>query len=68
MMLMKMGAWQHVVSVQNSAKTEHTMLVETVQGNYKGHTENNLLKAKQARQVQAMMGNPVGRVDINGKD
>ncbi len=29
-----------------------------VQGIYKRYTKDNILKAKQARQVQAMMGNP----------
>ncbi len=58
MMLMQMGARQHVASMQNCTKTEHTMLVETVQGNYKGYTKNNILKAKKVRRVQEIMGNP----------
>ncbi len=57
-MLVQMGARQHVAFTQNCAKTEHTMLVETVQGNYEGNTKNNILKAKRARQVQAMTRNP----------
>ncbi len=57
-MLMQMGAWQHVASGQNCTKTEHTMLVEMMQGNYTGYTKNNILMAKQARRAQAMMGNP----------
>jgi hypothetical protein len=58
MMLVQMGARQHVEFAENRTKGEHTMLVEMVQGNYKGYTKNNILKAKQARRAQVMMGNP----------
>jgi hypothetical protein len=53
-----MGARQHGEFAENRTKDEHTMLVETVQGNYEGYTKNNILKAKQARRAQVMMGNP----------
>ena len=33
-------------------------LVQTVQGNYEGYTKREVLKAKEARRAQAMMGNP----------
>ena len=39
-------------------KEEHTMLVETVRKIFEGYTKNKILKAKQARRAQAMMGNP----------
>ncbi len=59
MMLMQLGMGQHVMFDQSAAgKTEHTMLVETVGANYKGYTKKNVVKAKEARRVQAMMGNP----------
>ncbi len=32
--------------------------VQTVQGNYEGYTKQEVLKAKEARQAQAMLGNP----------
>ena len=35
-----------------------TMLVITVRGNYEGYTKREVLKAKEARRAQAMMGNP----------
>jgi len=33
-------------------------LVQTVRGNYEGYTKGEVLKAKEARRAQAMMGNP----------
>ena len=33
-------------------------LVQTVRGNYEGYTKRKVLKAKEARRAQAMMGNP----------
>ena len=33
-------------------------LVQTVRGNYEGYTKCKVLKAKEARRAQAMMGNP----------
>ncbi len=33
-------------------------LVQTVRGNYEGYTKREVLKAKEARRAQAMMGNP----------
>jgi len=32
--------------------------VQTVRGNYEGHTKNDVMQAKEARCVQAMIGNP----------
>ena len=37
---------------------EKVTLVQTVRGNYEGYTEREVLKAKEARRAQAMMGNP----------
>ncbi len=34
------------------------MHVQTVQGNYKGHTKSEVTRVKEARRAQAMMGNP----------
>ena len=34
------------------------VLVQTVQGNYEGYSKREVLKAKEARRAQAMMGNP----------
>ena len=33
-------------------------MVQTVRGNYEGYTKREVLKAKEARHTQAMMGNP----------
>ena len=35
-----------------------TLQVQTVQGNYEGHTKREVTRAKEARRAQAMMGNP----------
>ena len=58
MMLMQLGMGQDVTIMQTETRGEHTMLVETVQGNYEGFRKNEILRAKQARWAQAMMGNP----------
>ena len=55
-MLMQLG--QHASTDQTEGNAEHTMLVETVRENFEGFTKNEVLKAKQARRAQAMMGNP----------
>ena len=36
-------------------------LVQTVHGKYEGYTQREILKAKEARRAQAMMGNPSKR-------
>jgi hypothetical protein len=41
------------------------MHVQTVQGNYKGHTKREVMRAKEARRAQAMMGNP-SKKDFKG--
>jgi hypothetical protein len=40
-------------------------MVQTVRGNYKGYTKREVLKAKEARRAQAMMGNP-SKADYKG--
>ena len=55
-MLVQLG--EHVTMAQTKGNDEHTMLVETVCGNFEGFTKNEVLRAKQARWAQAMMGNP----------
>jgi hypothetical protein len=42
----------------NKGKEEATMLVQTVRGNYEGYTKREVLEAKEARQGQALIGNP----------
>ncbi len=37
---------------------EAVTLVQTVRGNYEGYTKREVLKAKEVRRAQAMMGNP----------
>ncbi len=39
--------------------------VQTVWGNYEGYTKRELLRAKEARQGQALLGNP-SKKDIRG--
>jgi hypothetical protein len=55
-LLVQLG--QHVTMAQTKGNDEHTMLVETVRRNFEGFTKNEVLRAKQARRAQAMMGNP----------
>jgi hypothetical protein len=58
-MLIQLGMGQQVMLAQSAAGgTKHTMLVETVRANYEGYTKKDVIKAKEARRVQAMMGNP----------
>jgi hypothetical protein len=54
---------QHVQGKRNKAagksiETIETALVQMVQGNYKGYTKKDILKAKEARRAQGMIGNP----------
>ena len=37
------------------------MLVNTVRDNYEGHTKRNIAKAKEARRLQGMVGNPTDK-------
>jgi hypothetical protein len=39
-------------------EADETALVQTVRGNYEGFTKREVLKAKEARRGQAMLGNP----------
>jgi hypothetical protein len=39
-------------------ESEAISLVQTVRGTYEGYTKHEVLKAKEARRAQAMMGNP----------
>jgi hypothetical protein len=41
-----------------STEKGNVALVQTVRGNYEGYTKQEVLKAKEARQAQAMLGNP----------
>jgi hypothetical protein len=41
------------------------MHVQTVQGNYKDHTKREVMRAKEARRAQGMMGNP-SKKDFKG--
>ena len=43
---------------QQSTKPEGMALVQTVRENYEGYTKREVLRAKEARLVQAMIGNP----------
>ncbi len=42
---------------EDGTKKEVT-LVQTVRGNYKGFTKQEVIKAREAREAQAMLGNP----------
>ncbi len=57
-MLVQVGIGQHAATMHPGLKEEHRMLVETVRGNFEGFTKNKILRAKQARRAQTMMGNP----------
>jgi hypothetical protein len=53
------------VKLMQSMQQEHVtntgvevMHVQTVHGNYEGHTKRDVLQAKEARHAQAMIGNP----------
>ena len=47
-MLMQLGMSQHTMIAQTANNKDHTMLVETVCGNFEGFTKNEVLRAKQA--------------------
>jgi hypothetical protein len=50
---------QHMGFPQNcDSKAEHTTLVKTVRGNYEGCMKRDIVRAKEVRHAQAMMGNP----------
>ncbi len=58
-MLIQLGMGQQVMLAQSAAGgTKHKMLAKTVQANYEGYTKKDVIKAQEARRVQAMMGNP----------
>jgi hypothetical protein len=44
--------------IKATAAMNAAMHVQTVQGNYKGHTKREMTRAKEARRAQAMMRNP----------
>jgi hypothetical protein len=46
-------------------ESQAVFLVQTVRGNYEGYTKREVLKAKEARRAQAMMGNP-SKADYKG--
>ncbi len=47
-MLMQLGMSQHTMMAQTANNKDHTMLVETVRGNFEGFMKNEVLRAKQA--------------------
>ena len=57
-MLVQVGIEQHAATTHLGSTEEHRMLIETVRGNFEGFTKNEILRAKQARRAQTMMGNP----------
>ena len=46
-------------------ESEAVSLVQTVRGNYEGYTKHEVLKAKEVRRAQAMLGNP-SKADYKG--
>ncbi len=57
-MLVQLGTEESAGTGHRTSKGEHTMLMETVRGYFEGFTKNKVLRAKQARRAQAMMGSP----------
>jgi hypothetical protein len=55
---------QQVKENKDGTKKEVT-LVQTVRGNYKGFTKQEVIKAQEAREAQAMLGNP-SKKDFQG--
>ena len=47
-MLTQLEMSQHTMMAQTAKNKDHTMLVETVCGNFEGFTKNEVLRAKQA--------------------
>jgi hypothetical protein len=47
-----------VQGTQECASEAATLHMQMVHGNYKGYTKQEIMQAKQARKVQAMIGNP----------
>jgi hypothetical protein len=48
-----------------TAPASAAMHIQTVQGNYEGHTKREVMRAKEVRRAQAMMGNP-SKQDFKG--
>jgi hypothetical protein len=64
-LLMQLGMSQHTMMTQTAINKDHTMLVETVCGNFGEFTKNKVFRAKQAQRAQAMMGN-LSKKDYKG--
>ena len=46
------------INLDSSGKEAATMLVQTVRGNYEGYTKKEVMRAKEARRLQGMVGGP----------
>jgi hypothetical protein len=53
------GLYYHDTSKDDS--NIKCMLVNTVRGNFEGHTKHNIAKAKEAQRLQGMVGNPTDK-------
>ncbi len=63
---MQLEMSQNTMMAQTANNKDHTMLMETVRGNFKGFKKNKVLRATQARRAQAMISNP-SKKDYKGK-
>jgi hypothetical protein len=57
-LLMQRGEKQQTKPEESGQPKEGTALVQTVRGNYEGYTKREVMRAKEARRGQAMIGNP----------
>ena len=56
------------ILVEHKRRAEAVVsFVQTIQGNYEGFTTREVLKAKEARQAQAMLGNPRENLQGDGE-
>jgi len=53
------------IDLNSSGEEVATMLVQTVRGNYIGYTKKEVMRAKEARRLQGMLGGPSNKEYAN---
>ncbi len=64
-MLMQLSKDAHEGEKNKGKGADALSLVQTVRGNYKGYTQQEILKAREARRAQTMLGSPSEK-DLQG--
>jgi len=52
---------QHYHDTSKDGRNFKVMLVNTVRDNFEGHTKHDIARAKEARRLQGMIGNPTDK-------